>query len=86
MSIVGPRPLPDYEYEEEQSRYGDIYSERYSVPQGLTCDWQLSNRSEIKFEERMQMDVEYAREWSFYGDLKMVVRTFAYTVSGRGGH
>ena len=51
MSLVGPRPLPVYEYEEERRQYGKRYIERYSVPQGLTCIWQISNRASVDFEE-----------------------------------
>lgn len=86
MSIVGPRPLPDYEYEEEQRRYGKKYMERYSVPQGLTCRWQLSNRAEVSFEERMQMDVEYARSCTLTDDIKMIIETLLRTVSGKAGY
>ncbi len=86
MSIVGPRPLPGYEYEEERRRYGNKYMERYGVPQGLTCRWQLSNRAEVSFEERMQMDVDYARSCTLAEDVKMVIKTLLRTVSGKAGY
>lgn len=82
MSLVGPRPLPVYEYEDEQRRYGKRYIERYSVPQGLTCIWQISDRASVDFERRMQMDVEYARKRGFWLDFKLVVKTFVFTVTG----
>lgn len=82
MSLVGPRPLPVYEYEEEQRRYGKRYIGRYSVPQGLTCTWQISDRASIDFERRMQMDVEYARKRGFWLDFKLVMKTFIFTVAG----
>ncbi len=83
MSLVGPRPLPDYEFEEEQRRYHDTYSMRYSVPQGLTCFWQISDRSEIDFEERMRMDVEYAQRSSLSVDLMLIIKTFLFTITGK---
>lgn len=83
MSLVGPRPLPVYEYEDEQERYKDRYIERYSVPQGLTCIWQISDRASVDFEKRMQMDVEYARKSGFWIDLKLIVKTFIFTVAGK---
>lgn len=86
MSFVGPRPLATYEYEDEQSRYGDKYSARYDVPQGLTCSWQISSRSEVDFEERMQMDVNYAYEAKFSVDTKLLFKTAIYTVTGRAGY
>lgn len=86
MSIVGPRPLPYYEFEEEQRQFGNKYSERYSVPQGLTCYWQIANRSEVDFDTRMQMDVDYARECSWVRDISLIIRTFVYTVLGKAGY
>lgn len=86
MSLVGPRPLPDYEYQEEQRQYGNRYIERYSVPQGLTCIWQISNRSSVDFEDRMQMDVEYARKRGIWMDFKLIVKTFVFTVTGKAGY
>lgn len=83
MSLVGPRPLPVYEYENEQERYKDRYIERYSVPQGLTCIWQISDRASVDFEKRMQMDVEYARKSGFWIDLRLIIKTFIFTVIGR---
>ena len=86
MSLVGPRPLPVYEYEDEQKQYGKRYIERYSVPQGLTCIWQISNRASIDFEDRMQMDVEYARKKGFWIDLKLIVKTFVFTLTGKAAY
>ena len=86
MSIVGPRPLPTYEYEEEQSRFGDTYAERYGVPQGLTCYWQTSERSKVDFERRMQMDVDYARDASCAVDIKLIFKTVSYTLAGKAGY
>ena len=83
MSLVGPRPLPVYEYADEQKRYGDKYMERYLVPQGLTCIWQISNRAAVDFEKRMQMDVEYAQKSGFWMDFKLIIKTFVFTVVGK---
>jgi len=75
MSIVGPRPLPVYEYEEERKRYGIQHIERYAVPQGLTCIWQISSRADVSFERRMQMDVEYAKRCGIRLDLLLIIKT-----------
>lgn len=83
MSIVGPRPLPVYEYEEERKTWGDKYSARYTVPQGLTCTWQISNRADVSFERRMEMDCEYAKENSLVKDIELIIKTFLYTVIGK---
>ena len=85
MGIVGPRPLPTYEYEEERERYGMRYCERYQVQQGLTCYWQIDGRSEeMPFDERMQEDVRYARESNIRRDLCIIFRTFGVVISGKG--
>lgn len=83
MSFVGPRPLPVYEYEEEQIRYGEKYIRRYFVPQGLTCYWQISDRAKQTFETRMQQDVDYADNCCIKEDLKLIAKTFLFTVCGK---
>lgn len=83
MSFVGPRPLPVYEYEEEQKRYGEKYIRRYFVPQGLTCYWQISDRGKHSFETRMQQDVDYADNCCIKEDLKLIVKTFLFTICGK---
>lgn len=86
MSIVGPRPLPVYEFLDEQELYEGKYDRRYSVPQGLTCYWQVADRGAVSFEARMAMDVKYAGEQSFLTDLKLVAKTILFTMTGRAGY
>lgn len=86
MSFVGPRPLPVYEYKEAQKRYGKKYIERYYVPQGLTCYWQISDRAKQSFEARMQLDVDYAKKCNFIEDMKLFVKTFVYTITGKAAY
>lgn len=86
MSLVGPRPLPVYEAEEERRRYGFKYQKRYQVPQGLTCYWQISRRSEVEFGDRMQLDVDYAEDCSLGLDLSLIIRTALYTVVGKSSY
>ncbi|NBJ94037.1 sugar transferase [bacterium 1xD42-62] len=83
MSFVGPRPLPVYEYEEEQKRYGEKYIQRYSVPQGLTCYWQISDRAKQSFETRMQQDVDYAANCCISEDIKLMIKTLFFTICGK---
>lgn len=86
MSLVGPRPLPVYEAEEEHKRYGLKYQRRYQVPQGLTCYWQISRRSEVEFGDRMQLDVDYTEDCSLGLDLLLIVKTVLYTVAGKSSY
>lgn len=86
MGIVGPRPLPLYEYVSERRIYGDKYIDRYSIPQGLTCIWQISDRASVDFGRRMEMDVEYAHTKSLWLDFKLIIKTIIYTITGKAGY
>ncbi len=83
---MGPRPLPVYEYEEEQKTYKGKYDARYEVPQGLTCIWQISNRSEPGFADRMQMDVDYTKQCNLGIDIKLFFQTVLYSIFGKAAY
>lgn len=75
MSIVGNRPLPLYEAELLTS---DTYIERFMAPAGLTGLWQVEKRGgagKMSAEERKQLDIKYAREFSFWLDMKILFKT-----------
>ncbi len=74
MSIVGNRPLPLYEAEQLTS---DGWSERFLGPAGITGLWQVNKRgkSEMSDEERKALDNHYARNNSFWGDIRIILRT-----------
>ena len=86
MSFVGPRPLPIYEYKEEQETYAGRYDARYAVPQGLTCIWQISHRAEPDFADRMQMDIDYATKCGVWMDIKLFMQTFIYSLFGKAAY
>ena len=74
MSLVGNRPLPLYEAEQLTA---DGRVERFLAPAGLTGLWQVLQRGkEVSMEERIEMDNEYARNYSFMYDMKIVFKTF----------
>ena len=76
MSVVGNRPLPIYEAEQLTS---DNYIERFMAPSGLTGLWQVEKRGNggsLSPEERKQLDIKYARTFSFRLDMKIIIRTF----------
>jgi exopolysaccharide biosynthesis polyprenyl glycosylphosphotransferase len=82
MSLVGPRPpLPR---EVEQYRPGDVV--RLSVKPGLTCLWQISGRSEIGFDQWMELDREYVRNMSLWLDLRILAKTVLVVLSCRGAY
>ncbi|MGE4539680.1 MAG: sugar transferase [Bacteroidales bacterium] len=75
MSIVGNRPLPLYEAEMLTS---DDWSERFMGPAGITGLWQVEKRGKkgsMSEEERKALDNQYARNYSFWGDIKLILKT-----------
>ncbi|MFO1487185.1 MAG: sugar transferase [Verrucomicrobiota bacterium] len=82
MSLVGPRPLPEYEVK----RFDDCsHRRRLSVKPGLTCLWQVSGRNEVtKFEDWVRLDLEYIDNWSIWLDLKILLKTIPVVLLGTG--
>jgi lipopolysaccharide/colanic/teichoic acid biosynthesis glycosyltransferase len=74
MSIVGNRPLPLYEAEKITT---DQFAARFIAPAGITGLWQVSKRGkgDMSEEERKMLDVEYANNYSFLNDIRIVLRT-----------
>ena len=75
MSIVGNRPLPLYEAELLTS---DEHIDRFMGPAGLTGLWQVEKRGEagkLSAEERKQLDITYAKTFSFWSDIKIILKT-----------
>ncbi len=75
MSIVGNRPLPLYEGEMLTT---DHCIARFLAPCGLTGLWQVEKRGDankMSSEERMELDIKYAREFGFWLDMKILLRT-----------
>jgi lipopolysaccharide/colanic/teichoic acid biosynthesis glycosyltransferase len=71
MSVVGPRPI----VRKELPRYGDRMEEVLAVRPGLTGLWQVSGRNNLSYDERVSLDVRYARHSSFLMDMKIILRT-----------
>ncbi|MGJ8585362.1 MAG: sugar transferase [Marinosulfonomonas sp.] len=71
MSLVGPRPvLP-----EELERYGARAPSYFAVSPGITGVWQVSGRNSVSYDERVEMDVLYARTVNFATDAALIVST-----------
>jgi exopolysaccharide biosynthesis polyprenyl glycosylphosphotransferase len=71
MSLVGPRPLPQRDYE----RLEDWHRKRYLVLPGMTGLWQVSGRSELDFDELVRLDFLYLERWSVFLDLSIMLKT-----------
>ncbi len=74
MSLVGPRPRPLYELEQQSETV--LFQAGLDVRPGLTGLWQVSGRSELDFENRIFLDSWYVRNWSFWLDISILLRTF----------
>ncbi len=80
MSLVGPRPLRDFEVEALQG----WHVARQSMLPGITGLWQVSGRSDLSWEDRLKLDYDYVRHWSISGDFHILGRTVGEILGGRG--
>ncbi len=80
MSLVGPRPLP---YQDQQQIRG-WHRRRLSMNPGISGFWQVSGRSELDFEQCIQLDLRYIDEWSLWLDLRILLRTIPAVLLRRG--
>ena len=71
MSCVGPRPITARELE----RYGHAAADYMKARPGLTGAWQISGRNAISYEERVRLDADYVRNWSWRGDWRIILKT-----------
>jgi exopolysaccharide biosynthesis polyprenyl glycosylphosphotransferase len=82
MSLVGPRPPVPQEV--------DLYSlsdrRRLEVIPGITCIWQVSGRSEIPFDQQVELDVQYIQSQSFATDIKILLKTVPALLFGTGAY
>lgn len=80
MSIVGPRPIVHDEIE----KYGQHFQTYCSVLPGITGLWQISGRSNVSYDERVRLDVEYVQTWSVATDIKIIAKTVPAVLWGHG--
>jgi len=83
MSLVGPRPPIPYEVEAY-----DIWHRRrlLEAKPGITGLWQVNGRSRVKFDDMVRLDLHYARNWTPWMDISILLRTPAAVVLGAGAH
>ena len=80
MSLVGPRPLPERDFE----RLEDWHKKRYLVLPGITGLWQVSGRSELDFDELVRLDFLYLERWSVFLDLTILLKTVPAVFTRKG--
>jgi lipopolysaccharide/colanic/teichoic acid biosynthesis glycosyltransferase len=79
MSVVGPRPI----VRKELPRYGESMDEVLAVRPGLTGLWQVSGRNNLRYDERVALDIRYSRGRSFLLDLGIMLRTIRVILDPR---
>ena len=82
MSLVGPRPLPQRDYDMLE----DWHRKRYLVLPGITGLWQVSGRSELDFDDLVHLDFIYLEHWSLALDLTILLKTIPAVISRRGAY
>jgi exopolysaccharide biosynthesis polyprenyl glycosylphosphotransferase len=82
MSLVGPRPLPERDYEMLE----DWHRKRYLVLPGITGLWQVSGRSELDFDDLVHLDFIYLERWSLALDLTILLKTIPAVIMQRGAY
>jgi len=80
MSLVGPRPLPQRDFDQLE----DWHKKRYMVMPGMTGLWQVSGRAELDFDDLVRLDFLYLERWSVFLDLTILVKTLPAVIWGRG--
>ncbi len=80
LSLVGPRPILPQEANFSPSRTALLHS----VKSGVTGLWQVSGRSNLSFDERIELELFYAQNWSFWLDIKILFKTIGVVLRKKG--
>lgn len=80
LSLVGPRPILPQEVKFDSARTALLHS----VKSGVTGLWQVSGRSELSFEERIELELYYAQNWTFWLDVRILFKTVAVVIRKTG--
>ena len=80
LSLVGPRPILHTELKFAKNKASLLHS----VKSGVTGLWQVSGRSELSFDERIELELFYAQNWTFWLDIKILFKTVLVVLRRRG--
>lgn len=80
LSLVGPRPILPQEVKFSKANTALLHS----VKSGVTGLWQVSGRSNLSFDERVELELFYAQNWSFWLDIKILFKTIGVVFGKRG--
>lgn len=82
LSFVGPRPIVEQEIE----KYGEYSKYILRVPPGLTGLWQVSGRSDVSYNDRIQLDMYYINNWTFMLDITILLKTIPAVLARKGAY
>lgn len=82
MSIVGPRPILPWQMEE----CNEYEKQRLIVQPGLTCYWQIGGRANIKWEEWVELDLDYIQDLGLWTDIKIIAKTIPAIFESEGAY
>jgi exopolysaccharide biosynthesis polyprenyl glycosylphosphotransferase len=82
MSLVGPRMITPA----EMHQYNQWGINLLTVRPGITGLWQVSGRSDINYQKRVQLDMQYIRNWSIWLDIQLILRTIPVVFKGSGAY
>ena len=82
MSLVGPRPLPVWDFH----RMEEAHKRRLEAVPGMTGYWQISGRSNLSFEEMVRLDLYYIENWSLSFDVEIILRTLGAVLRREGAY
>ena len=82
MNLVGPRPI----VRDETKKYGEAFYELIKLKPGITGLWQISGRNDLEYEERVQLDLFYIKNWSLWMDIMILFKTISVVLKGKGAY
>ncbi len=87
MSIVGPRPIVRWELEHIKKNYHNYsYKKMFKVLPGITGLWQVSGRSLLNDDKRLELEIFYVDNWSFNLDIKILLKTIIVVLFHKGAY
>ena len=87
MSLVGPRPMIETETEEIARKYHNYsYNKMFKVLPGITGLWQVSGRSMLTDEKRLELEIFYVDNWSLKFDVKILLKTVVAVIFPKGAY
>ena len=88
MSLVGPRPLPSEDLDPDgfSKKHAIWADQRARVLPGITGLWQIRGRSQLNFEQMVELDLHYLRHWCVALDIQILLETPLAALGGRGAY